>query len=177
MHCLVLPERLLMDITADDLTLTLKCDNVSAVWFRTLGKLLNVLIKYDGEMGKERENVAKLSNGGYINVNLCFQGHVSPEWWVWRCHGTASLETQSTLPPVWNPLGCVSFPLPLPVAPCRCSSNLFFSLICLVAYRIHVNMSTVKILHSLNEGYKIQVRGKTELKVNLPPLPSPLLED
>ncbi|XP_029700284.1 retinal guanylyl cyclase 2 isoform X2 [Takifugu rubripes] len=31
-------------------------------------------------------------------------------------------------------------------------------------YRIHVNMSTVKILHSLNEGYKIQVRGKTELK-------------
>lgn len=33
------------------------------------------------------------------------------------------------------------------------------------AYRIHVNMSTVKILHSLNEGYKIDVRGKTELKV------------
>ncbi|XP_035009737.1 retinal guanylyl cyclase 2 [Hippoglossus stenolepis] len=31
-------------------------------------------------------------------------------------------------------------------------------------YRIHVNISTVKILHSLNEGYKIEVRGKTELK-------------
>ncbi|KAL2096445.1 hypothetical protein ACEWY4_008593 [Coilia grayii] len=31
-------------------------------------------------------------------------------------------------------------------------------------YRIHVNMSTVKILRSLNEGYKIDVRGKTELK-------------
>ncbi|XP_046891893.1 retinal guanylyl cyclase 2 [Hypomesus transpacificus] len=31
-------------------------------------------------------------------------------------------------------------------------------------YRIHVNMTTVKILHSLNEGYKIDVRGKTELK-------------
>ncbi|XP_029302359.1 retinal guanylyl cyclase 2 [Cottoperca gobio] len=31
-------------------------------------------------------------------------------------------------------------------------------------YRIHVNMNTVKILHSLNEGYKIDVRGKTELK-------------
>ncbi|XP_047450449.1 retinal guanylyl cyclase 2 [Mugil cephalus] len=31
-------------------------------------------------------------------------------------------------------------------------------------YRIHVNMSTVKILNSLNEGYKIDVRGKTELK-------------
>ncbi|KAM9853487.1 retinal guanylyl cyclase 2 [Aulostomus maculatus] len=31
-------------------------------------------------------------------------------------------------------------------------------------YRIHVNVSTVKILHSLNEGYKIEVRGKTELK-------------
>uniref|UniRef100_A0A3Q1GI92 Guanylate cyclase n=1 Tax=Acanthochromis polyacanthus TaxID=80966 RepID=A0A3Q1GI92_9TELE len=31
-------------------------------------------------------------------------------------------------------------------------------------YRIHVNMSTVNILRSLNEGYKIDVRGKTELK-------------
>uniref|UniRef100_A0A8B9GX77 Guanylate cyclase n=1 Tax=Astyanax mexicanus TaxID=7994 RepID=A0A8B9GX77_ASTMX len=31
-------------------------------------------------------------------------------------------------------------------------------------YRIHVNISTVKILNSLNEGYKIEVRGKTELK-------------
>lgn len=45
---------------------------------------------------------------------------------------------------------------------------LFWSNVCsspLIAYRIHVNMSTVKILHSLNEGYKIEVRGKTELKV------------
>ncbi|KAK1786362.1 hypothetical protein P4O66_018064 [Electrophorus voltai] len=32
------------------------------------------------------------------------------------------------------------------------------------AYRIHVNISTVNILHSLNEGYKIELRGKTELK-------------
>uniref|UniRef100_UPI00398E4805 retinal guanylyl cyclase 2-like n=1 Tax=Pristiophorus japonicus TaxID=55135 RepID=UPI00398E4805 len=31
-------------------------------------------------------------------------------------------------------------------------------------YRIHVNQSTVKVLHSLNDGYRIQVRGKTELK-------------
>ncbi|KAL6116406.1 uncharacterized protein ACO6RY_01031 [Pungitius sinensis] len=31
-------------------------------------------------------------------------------------------------------------------------------------YRIHVNMTTVKILRSLNEGYKIDVRGQTELK-------------
>ncbi|XP_016532262.1 retinal guanylyl cyclase 2 isoform X2 [Poecilia formosa] len=31
-------------------------------------------------------------------------------------------------------------------------------------YRIHVNCSTVNILRSLNEGYKIEVRGKTELK-------------
>ncbi|XP_036380077.1 retinal guanylyl cyclase 2-like [Megalops cyprinoides] len=31
-------------------------------------------------------------------------------------------------------------------------------------YRIHVNISTVKILRSLNEGYQIDVRGKTELK-------------
>lgn len=36
---------------------------------------------------------------------------------------------------------------------------------CPSAYRIHVNMTTVKILRSLNEGYKIDVRGKTELKV------------
>lgn len=35
----------------------------------------------------------------------------------------------------------------------------------LAAYRIHVNISTVKILQSLNEGYEIEVRGKTELKV------------
>ncbi|KAM9317759.1 LOW QUALITY PROTEIN: retinal guanylyl cyclase 2 [Pholidichthys leucotaenia] len=31
-------------------------------------------------------------------------------------------------------------------------------------YRIHINMTTVEILQSLNEGYKIDVRGKTELK-------------
>nr|AYD91335.1 Olfactory guanylyl cyclase GC-D [Carcharhinus amblyrhynchos] len=31
-------------------------------------------------------------------------------------------------------------------------------------YRIHVNQSTVKILRNLNEGYRIQLRGKTELK-------------
>ncbi|XP_078512369.1 retinal guanylyl cyclase 2-like [Lissotriton helveticus] len=31
-------------------------------------------------------------------------------------------------------------------------------------YRIHVNQSTVKTLHTLNEGYKIALRGKTELK-------------
>ncbi|XP_041850798.1 retinal guanylyl cyclase 2 [Melanotaenia boesemani] len=31
-------------------------------------------------------------------------------------------------------------------------------------YRIHVNLTTVKILRSLNDGYKIDVRGKTELK-------------
>uniref|UniRef100_K7FMX4 Guanylate cyclase n=1 Tax=Pelodiscus sinensis TaxID=13735 RepID=K7FMX4_PELSI len=31
-------------------------------------------------------------------------------------------------------------------------------------YRIHVNIRTVTILHSLKEGYKLDVRGKTELK-------------
>ncbi|XP_035291035.1 retinal guanylyl cyclase 2-like [Anguilla anguilla] len=31
-------------------------------------------------------------------------------------------------------------------------------------FRIHVNITTVKILRSLNEGYLIDVRGKTELK-------------
>lgn len=33
------------------------------------------------------------------------------------------------------------------------------------AYRIHVNQSTVDVLNSLKLGYKIQVRGLTELKV------------
>uniref|UniRef100_A0A803TZ05 Guanylate cyclase n=1 Tax=Anolis carolinensis TaxID=28377 RepID=A0A803TZ05_ANOCA len=31
-------------------------------------------------------------------------------------------------------------------------------------YRIHVNMRTVEILHSLKEGFKLDLRGKTELK-------------
>lgn len=39
-----------------------------------------------------------------------FQGRASPGWWVLRCLGTAFLETRSTLPPAWNPLGCVSVP-------------------------------------------------------------------
>lgn len=33
------------------------------------------------------------------------------------------------------------------------------------AYRIHVSQSTVDTLRSLNEGYEIVPRGKTELKV------------
>ncbi|XP_026578457.1 retinal guanylyl cyclase 1 [Pseudonaja textilis] len=31
-------------------------------------------------------------------------------------------------------------------------------------YRIHVNLRTVEILHALKEGYKLDLRGKTELK-------------
>ncbi|CAI9570659.1 unnamed protein product, partial [Staurois parvus] len=31
-------------------------------------------------------------------------------------------------------------------------------------YRIHVNQSTVKTLRSLNEGYLLELRGRTELK-------------
>ncbi|XP_077748865.1 retinal guanylyl cyclase 1 [Canis aureus] len=31
-------------------------------------------------------------------------------------------------------------------------------------YRIHVNMSTVRILHALDEGFQTEVRGRTELK-------------
>ncbi|KAM6453517.1 retinal guanylyl cyclase 1 [Liasis olivaceus] len=31
-------------------------------------------------------------------------------------------------------------------------------------YRIHVNLRTVEILHSLKEGFKLDLRGKTELK-------------
>lgn len=41
-----------------------------------------------------------------------------------------------------------------------------FSVIAITAYRIHVNQSTVDVLNSLKLGYKIQVRGLTELKVN-----------
>uniref|UniRef100_A0A8C4JC22 guanylate cyclase n=1 Tax=Dromaius novaehollandiae TaxID=8790 RepID=A0A8C4JC22_DRONO len=32
-------------------------------------------------------------------------------------------------------------------------------------YRIHVNVRTVTILHALKEGFKLDIRGKTELKV------------
>lgn len=33
------------------------------------------------------------------------------------------------------------------------------------AYRIHVSHSTVTILRALNEGYEVELRGRTELKV------------
>lgn len=33
------------------------------------------------------------------------------------------------------------------------------------AYRIHVNVSTVRILHALDQGFQTEVRGRTELKV------------
>lgn len=35
----------------------------------------------------------------------------------------------------------------------------------LSAYRIHVSRSTVQTLLSLDEGYRIDIRGQTELKV------------
>lgn len=35
------------------------------------------------------------------------------------------------------------------------------------AYRIHVSRNTVQTLLSLDEGYKIDVRGQTELKVGV----------
>ena len=42
------------------------------------------------------------------------------------------------------------------------------------AYRIHVNVSTVRILRALDEGFQIEMRGRTELKVRPgPPLPAP----
>lgn len=34
------------------------------------------------------------------------------------------------------------------------------------AYRIHVNMSTVRILRSLDQGFQMELRGRTELKVS-----------
>lgn len=33
------------------------------------------------------------------------------------------------------------------------------------AYRIHVHQSTVQVLRDLNLGYKLELRGKTEVKV------------
>lgn len=41
-----------------------------------------------------------------------------------------------------------------------------------LAYRIHVNKSTVRILCALDEGFQTEVRGRTELKVR-PGLPHP----
>lgn len=34
-----------------------------------------------------------------------------------------------------------------------------------VAYRIHISHSTVTILRTLGEGYEVELRGRTELKV------------
>lgn len=48
---------------------------------------------------------------------------------------------------------------------CNMISFDFVALFPGLAYRIHVNISTVNILQTLNEGYKIELRGKTELKV------------
>lgn len=46
------------------------------------------------------------------------------------------------------------------------------------AYRIHVNVSTVRILLALDEGFQIEMRGRTELKVRPgPPLPAAGLGD
>ena len=43
------------------------------------------------------------------------------------------------------------------------------------AYRIHVNARTVAILRALQEGFKLDIRGKTELKVPLCPTTAPQL--
>lgn len=37
--------------------------------------------------------------------------------------------------------------------------------LCRPAYRIHVNVSTVRILRALDQGFQTEVRGLTELKV------------
>jgi guanylate cyclase 2D/E/F len=39
------------------------------------------------------------------------------------------------------------------------------------AYRIHVNMSTVRILCALDQGFQMERRGRTELKVKADPFP------
>lgn len=49
----------------------------------------------------------------------------------------------------------------------QCAALEYFSVFAITAYRIHVNQSTVDVLNSLKLGYKIQVRGLTELKVNI----------
>lgn len=38
------------------------------------------------------------------------------------------------------------------------------------AYRIHIHQSTVKVLRELNLGYKLELRGKTEVKVGPCPI-------
>lgn len=54
----------------------------------------------------------------------------------------------------------------------QCVSSRLIHLFCFPfpAYRIHVSQSTVNTLRSLNEGYEIVPRGKTELKVRRPGL-------
>lgn len=54
----------------------------------------------------------------------------------------------------------------------QCVSSRLIHLFCFPfpAYRIHVSQSTVDTLRTLNEGYEIVPRGKTELKVRRPGL-------
>ena len=81
-----------------------------------------------------------------------------PKWqWVIYCHQVDSCRNNSlTLADVtWAPdIKSVSV--------CKCWHCVF----AIPAYRIHINQSTVDVLNSLKLGYKIQVRGMTELKVN-----------
>lgn len=101
------------------------------------------------------------------------QARAWPAWWASPCPDTACLGTQSTLPRAWSPLGCVSAwgtggngagpeggkvqevsrPGDSPAHPAP------------AAYRIHVNMSTVRILRALDQGFQMELRGRTELKV------------
>lgn len=54
-----------------------------------------------------------------------------------------------------------------------CQMYCMYFVICLLvcfifystAYRIHIHRSTVDVLMSLKEGYKVKLRGKVELKV------------
>lgn len=48
-----------------------------------------------------------------------------------------------------------------------CDDNYIFNVFFAIAYRIHVHESTVKVLQELNLGYKVQLRGRSEVKVQI----------
>ena len=105
----------------------------------------------------------KRKTQGCSDWNTCLRGscHRVTEWWALHCHLVAICVNRGQLclkrsDKTWQSAKAA--------ADFR-SQRVKMIPSVTTAYRIHVNQSTVDILNSLKLGYKIQVRGLTELKV------------
>lgn len=65
----------------------------------------------------------------------------------------------------WPAPGAVTGPNDIPKHEAGCRQARPKLLPSLLAYRIHVSRSTAQMLRSLDEGYRIDIRGQTEIKV------------